>query len=141
LEHANPTQTPSNFAIHQPILVETIYANHTSHERIPSSGQVPVARQVFSSRNVPTSLPKKGAAARQDWTLGGRLYHDVWEIALKDETLLAFDSALERLLASAEYGVGKTKALITKIEKNQSRFLGRCLSLSRFLAERRKLLT
>jgi len=29
LEHSNPTQAPSNLAIHQPILVETIYVNHT----------------------------------------------------------------------------------------------------------------
>ena len=99
--------------------------------------------QVFSSRNVPTNSAKKAAAARQDWKLGGQLYQDVWDIAQKDETLLSFDSAVERLLARTDYGVRKTKAktLITMIEKSQSRFIGRDFSLSRFLANRRKLLT
>lgn len=98
---------------------------------------------VFSSSAMPTTSPKKAAAARLDWQLGGRLWHDVWSLVQNDEALISFDSAVERLLASSRYGVGKTKAkaLITMIEKSQSQFLGKDLSLSRFLTKRRKLMT
>ena len=99
--------------------------------------------EVFSSPTLPTGSPKKAAAVRQDWQLAGTLCHEAWDLAQRDETILSFDSAVERLLASGKYGVGKTKAkaLIKMIEQSQSQFLGKDLSLSRFLEKRRKLLT
>lgn len=98
--------------------------------------------EVFSSAGVPTGSAKKAAAVRQDWQLAGTLWHDVWTIVQKDETLLSFNAAVECLLNSGNYGVGKTKAkeLITMIEESQSQFLGNHLVLSQFLAKRRKLL-
>jgi hypothetical protein len=106
-------------------------------------GKVQSLDEVFASTTVPTTSPKKAAAARLDWQLGGTLWHDVWALVQKDETLISFDNAVERLLGSAAYGVGKTKAkaLITMIEKSQSQFLDKDMSLSRFLAKRRKLMT
>lgn len=53
---------------------------------------------VFSSASIPTSSAKKAAAARQDWQLAGRLWQDAWDIVHKDNNLLSFDSAVERLL-------------------------------------------
>jgi len=99
--------------------------------------------EVFTSRNLPTGSAKRAAAARQDWQLGGLLYHRAYEIAQGDETILSLDAAVERLLASAEFGVGKTKAksLIATIGKNQSQFLGRDVTLSGFLTKRRKRMT
>jgi hypothetical protein len=96
--------------------------------------------EVFSSRTVPTSSAKKAAAVRQDWQLGGKLCEDAWELARDHETLTSFDRVVERLLRTHDYGVGKTKAkqLITMIETNQSQFLGKEMSLSRFLEKRRK---
>lgn len=98
--------------------------------------------EVFLSKSLPTSSAKKAAAVRQDWQLAARLCHDAWELAQGDETMSSFDAVVARVLKSGKYGVGKTKAkeLITMIEKNQSQFLGRNLSLSQFLAKRRKLL-
>lgn len=99
--------------------------------------------EVFSSTTLPTSSAKKAAAVRQDWQLAGRLWHDAWDLARKTETLTSFDRVVERLLKTRDYGVGKTKAkqLIIMIETNQSQFLGRRVSLSRFLEKRRKLQT
>jgi hypothetical protein len=96
--------------------------------------------EVFSSKSLPTSSGKKAAAVRQDWELAGRLCQDAWELAQHDETLTSFDRAVERLLKTRDYGVGKTKAkqLIAMIETNQSQFLGKEMSLSRFLEKRRK---
>ena len=55
----------------------------------------------------------------------------------------ALPAAISRLLARSRYGVGKTKAkaLIVMVERSQSQFLAKDLSLSRFLAKRRKLMT
>lgn len=106
-------------------------------------GQTHSLDAVFSSASIPTNSAKKAAAARLDWQLGGQLYHDAWNLARDDETIVSFDAAVERLLASAEYGVGKTKAksLIAAIGKSQSQFLGHDVTLSGFLTKRRKLLT
>jgi len=99
--------------------------------------------EVFSSRSLPTSSAKKAAAVRQDWQLAGRLWHDAWEVAQHDKTLTSFDRVVERLLKTHSYGVAKTKAkqLITMIEASQSQFLGKEVSLSRFLEKRRKVQT
>jgi hypothetical protein len=99
--------------------------------------------EVFESVYVPTGSAKKAATARQDWKLGGRLWHDAWQVARKDETLMSLDSVVERLLTNANFGVGKTKAkrLMAMVEASQAEFLGEDVSLSRFLAKRRKQMT
>ena len=106
-------------------------------------GPVHSLDEVFSSAAVPTASPKKAAAAKLDWQLGGRLWHDVWSLVHKDETIASFDAAVSQLLATKDYGVAKTKAkaLILMVEKSQSQFLAKDLSLSRFLTKRRKLMT
>ena len=98
---------------------------------------------IFCSVNLPTGSAKKAAAVRQDWQLAGKLWQDAWEIARDDQMLSSFDRVIERLLSIRSYGVGKTKAkqLVTMIENNQGRLLGKDLSLSRFLEKRRKLQT
>jgi hypothetical protein len=58
---------------------------------------------------VPTNSAKKAAQARQDWQLGGRLWRDVWDLVMADETITPFDQAITPLLASRKFGVGKTK--------------------------------
>lgn len=64
-------------------------------------------------------------------------------MAHRDETITSFDKAVERLLATTEYEVAKTKAqaLILHIVRNQSKFLNEEISLSRFLKKRRELMT
>ena len=106
-------------------------------------GKVRSLDEVFSSAEMPTASPKKAAAVRLDWQLGGRLWHDVWALVHKDKTITSFDAAISRLLASDGYGIGKTKAkaLIAMVSKSQSQFLAKDLSLSRFLEKRRKLMT
>lgn len=96
--------------------------------------------EVFRSENVPTNSSKKAAAARQDWMLAGRLWHDAFGVAREDPRLSSVDSVVTRLLSKRNYGVAKTKAkkLIGMVEASQSEFLRRDVSLSRFLAERRK---
>ena len=99
--------------------------------------------EVFSSKSLPTSSAKKAAAVRQDWQLAGRLCVDAWEVVRHDETLTSFDRVVQRLLKAHNYGVAKTKAkqLITMFEGSQSQFVGKELSLSRFLEKRRKVQT
>ena len=106
-------------------------------------GRVNSLDEVFRSDAVPTGSAKKAAAAKLDWELGGRLWHDVWDIITDDQTIQSFDAAVACLLASKEYGVGKTKAksLILMIDKSQSQFLGKHQMLSRFLLKRRKQVT
>lgn len=95
---------------------------------------------VFYSSSLPTGTPKKAAAARQDWQLGDRLWRDLWDLLLKDESITSIDSGVARLLSKAAYGVAKTKAkaLIERMDANQSDFLESGNSLSRFLEKRRK---
>ncbi|VTU31717.1 hypothetical protein SRS16CHR_04935 [Variovorax sp. SRS16] len=106
-------------------------------------GKVHSLDEVFTAANIPTNSPKKAAAARLDWQLGGKIWHDVWDAVLADETLVSFDGAVSRTLAARDYGVGKTKAkaLIGMIEKSQSEFLNKDASLSAFLTKRRKRMT
>lgn len=96
--------------------------------------------QVFSSVAMPTGSPKKAASVRIDWNLGGRLWSEAWDLVHDDQAIQSFDAAVTGLLAKENFGVGKTKAksLILMVERNQSELLGRDLSLSRFLAKRRK---
>jgi len=96
--------------------------------------------EIFHSKSLPTNSAKKAAAARQDWQLGAKLCQHAWELARKDRALTSFDRVVAQLLKGADYGVAKTKAkeLITMIEKSQSQFLGKEMSLSRFLEKRRK---
>lgn len=81
--------------------------------------------------------------ARQDWQLGGRLWRDVWDLVMADETITSFDKAITRLLASRKYGVGRTKAkqLIVMLDANQAQFLGNTEKAAAILEKRRKLLT
>jgi len=118
-------------------------AFQSAMDRFLQPGQTHSLDQVFASRSIPSSSPSKAAQVKIDWQLGGRLYHEAWSLAHKDETVKSFDMAVERVLAATGYGVGKTKAkaLILKIERNQSQFLDKEISLSRFLAKRRKLMT
>lgn len=106
-------------------------------------GKVYSLDEVFSSREMPTKSPKKGAGARLDWQLGSRLWRDVWDLVNDDETITSVDRAVERLLSANDYGVGKTKAksVIAMIGASQSQFVGHDVALSSFLAKRRKLLT
>jgi hypothetical protein len=103
-------------------------------------GQHTSLDEVFRSENVPANSSKRAAAARQDWMLAGRLWHDAFDVAREDATLSSVDSVVTRLLSKRNYGVAKTKAkkLIGMVEANQSEFLRKDVSLSRFLAERRK---
>ncbi len=98
---------------------------------------------VFADRDVPTGAAKRAAAARLDWQLGALLWHDLWTLVQTDESLLSFDAAVVRLLAAKSYGVAKTKAkaLIDCAGARQSAYLGKDLSVSRFLAKRRKRVT
>ena len=93
--------------------------------------------EVFFSKSLPTASGKKAAQARQDSQLAGKLCHDAWDLARRDESLTSFDRVVERLLKVRDYGVRKTKAkaLISMIEASQSQFLGKELSLSRFLEQ------
>jgi hypothetical protein len=118
-------------------------AFRTSMDGFLQPGKVHSLDDVFAAGNLPTKSAKKAAAARLDWQLGGKIWHDVWDVVLADETLISFDSAVSRTLAVQEYGVGKTKAksLIGMIEKSQSEFLNKDASLSAFLTKRRKLMT
>lgn len=107
------------------------------------TGSPPTLDDVFYSERMPTNSAKKAAQARQDWQLGGRLWRDVWDLVMADETIASFDKAITRLLASRKYGVGKTKAkqLVLMLDTNQTQFLGKTETLPRFLEKRRKLLT
>ena len=99
--------------------------------------------KVFYSRTLPTKSAKRAASTRQDWQLACKLCDDAWTLAKDDASLSSFDAVVERMLTKRKYGVRKTKAkqLIMMIERNQSQFLGKKISLSRFLEKRRKLQT
>jgi len=105
-------------------------------------GQARSLDDVFASDTLLTISAKKAAAARLDWQLGALLWVDLCALVRADGTLISFDSAVERLLQSGNYGVGKTKAkaLIKAVETSQSQFLGKDASVSQFLAKRRKLM-
>jgi len=94
---------------------------------------------VFHSNNLPTDTPKKAAIARQDWVLGGELWHTAWQLVQRDDSIQSFHALVERLLNENNFGVSLTKAkeLIEMIESNQIAFTGG-QSLSRFLEIRRK---
>lgn len=115
----------------------------TALDRFLQPGKTHSLDQVFASRSVPTDSPKKAAQVKIDWQLGGRLYREAWSLVRCDETIKSFDKAVERVLAATDYGIGKTKAkaLIVMIERSQSQFLSKEISLSRFLTKRRKLTT
>lgn len=102
-------------------------------------GGAPSLDDVFHSRNLPTDTPKKAAIARQDWAMGGALWHKAWELAQRDESIQSFHALVKRLLEEGNFGVSLTKAkeLIEMVEHNQIEFLGN-QSLSRFLDIRRK---
>ena len=89
---------------------------------------------------LPNARARTSAAARQDWQLGVPLWRDALKFAAQDAALQSVDQVVERLLATGNYGVGKTKAkaLIEMVGSNQSAWLGRDVSLSGFLAKRRK---
>ena len=107
------------------------------------TGSPPTLDDVFYSERMPTNSAKKAAQARQDWQLGVRLWRDVRDLVMADETITSFDKAITRLLASRKYGVGKTKTkqLVLMLDTNQTQFLGKTETLPRFLEKRRKLLT
>lgn len=95
--------------------------------------------KVFSSKTLPTSTPQKAAAAKQDWLLGGTIWHKVWSVAIEDESIMTLDAALISALAAGNFGVAKTKArtLFLMIDKNQSELI-QSKPLSRYLELRRK---
>lgn len=103
-------------------------------------GGPPSLDDVFKSPVLPTDTPMKADIARRDWQHGGELWHDLWELVMKDPSLTSFDAALTALLATGKYSVGKTKAkqLFAMVEKSQNEFLGKKRTLSQFLAKRRK---
>ena len=96
----------------------------------------------FYSASLPTVTPKKAAAARQDWQLGGELWAAAWDVAQFDETMNSLNAVLEAVLLQRDYGVKKTTArrLVLMIENNESEQPGKTASqsLSRFLEKRRK---
>ena len=91
---------------------------------------------VFSSKNRPTSTPKKAAQSVQDWQLGVALWVAVWDVADRHRGL---SPALDELLGAGNYGVEKTSAtrLVKMVDKNQTELTGQ-QSLSQFWAKRRK---
>jgi hypothetical protein len=73
--------------------------------------------------SLPTTTPKKGAQARQDWQLGVELYSAAWDTALQNISLDSFHAVMTNVLEARNFGVGITKAkeLFAMIETNQKR--------------------
>ena len=86
---------------------------------------------VFTSPGLPTDTPKE-------------IMQAVWEVAEIDSSLQSLDAALDLVLKTQRFGVGKTKArtLFNMVEKNQIEHLNAMGSntqpLSRLFAKRRK---
>lgn len=99
---------------------------------------------VFKSETLPTGTAKKTAEARQDWQLGGAIMFAVWRAAEEDKTLTSIDAALDRVMKSNRFGVGKTKArslfnMVEKVQVEHLRAMGSNRQpLSRIFAKRRK---
>jgi hypothetical protein len=105
-------------------------------------GGVASLDDAFKTSALPTSTPKKAAKAKQDWHLGGEIWHTTWRIVQKDESILSFDAAILAALQQRAYGVKVTtaKRLFLMVERNQIEFIG-SKPLSRFLEIRRKQMT
>ena len=97
--------------------------------------------EIFKSPNLPHETPKKRANARQDWKLGGDIYYRLCCVINDDTSVKSLDAAFNVVLAEKDYGIKKTKAksLVSIVEKNQLKFLGKREDLSRLLMKRRKL--
>ncbi|MBK1684043.1 hypothetical protein [Rhodoferax fermentans] len=97
---------------------------------------------VFCSPTLPTNTPSKAAAAKQDWVLGGQLWHDCWQYAIDHEEVFSLDAVLDSVLASKSWGVKKRKArdLVTRVDESQAQHLHKREKqpLARFLEKRRK---
>lgn len=112
-------------------------------ESFGSAGGATSLDDVFSSKGTPTNTSKKAAQAAQDGNLGALLRDAVWNVALPVASRhTGLDTAIEEVLKTSRWGVGKTKAkaLVTMVDKQQSELVGG-QTLSQFFAIRRKRVT
>lgn len=95
--------------------------------------------QIFHSPNLPTNTPKRAAAARQDWELGGLIWSATWEAATDDESITSLNAALKIALDKNKFGIKKSKAneLFLMHDKNYTEH-SKKPSFSQFLKIRQK---
>jgi hypothetical protein len=101
-------------------------------------GGPPSLDAVFHSDALPTGTHKQAERARQDWALGGLLWRETRQIAREHAGM---DSALDSVLKTRRWGVGKTKArkLVEMVDRTHCELTGQD-TLSRFWTKRRKLM-